>query len=225
MFSFSSTAIPFTRQSFADWSLSHKSDANKAALDAIYARYKMEINQASKLTNVPTQIITSIIFIESGGDANASNGGTFGLMQILPDAMVDVLVMVNKKGNLTQVEKDALRNTLGNRLDAVLKMKYPGDAPMSKGKYSPPLITKDDLMKSPFNILCGSIYLGLLIGEETTNGTTRLDRVVARYNLGYYSKLPKLSTEALLADKTIRDTTKNYILKFVGKNGTLDQFV
>ena len=80
-------------------------------------------------------------------------------------------------------------------------------------------ITPDDLFKPLLNILIGSMLLAVLIGEETENGQVRLDKVISRYNRGYFTH-PKGTTAELLA--STKGETKAYILKLVGVNSTMD---
>lgn len=74
------------------------------------------------------------------------------------------------------------------------------------------------------NILIGSIYLGLLIDEHTEGSSVRLDKVVIRYNRGYFSdnRGKNIVGDIDSVVKNVPTESKNYVLKLLGKNGTLD---
>jgi soluble lytic murein transglycosylase-like protein len=200
----------------------------KAALDKIYATYKSAIDNSAALTNVPKDVITSFIFIESNGKVDAiSSAGAIGIMQLMTTSASDILVMEKNKGRLSESEKAVLSTNLGKRFtEGIMKMRFLGDKKTVDGVTSATWITKADLLKPSLNILIGSIYLSLLIDESTRNGKVDLHKVVVRYNRGYFSdgrgsKIPESVNEALLTS-SMPTESKNYILKFVGKNGTLD---
>lgn len=191
----------------------------KKKLDTIYNNYGNFIANSSKLCNVPEDVIHSFIFIESAGNPKAvSKAGAIGLMQLKPESASDMIHLENKSGNLSEQEKVLARKFLGSRLDCILKMKYMGHKlPCNQNKgYS---VTKEDLLKPEFNIFCGTLYLSVLMRLHTENGIIRLDKVVVRYNRGYFSK-PDGSLEQLL--KKSPKETRDYITKLVGKYSPLD---
>jgi soluble lytic murein transglycosylase-like protein len=209
--------VPYTKKSF--WTL-EESKGISAQMDMIKSKYGAFVNQSARLSNVLPEIIISTIAIESAGDKNAvSASGARGLMQLIPSSANDILIMENVKQRLTDGEKAVLRKRMGSRLDQLLKMKYLGDPKANAGKIN--FVTAADLSDPEFNIQVGTIFLGLLIDEEKEGGTTRLDRVVVRYNKGYFSKMDRSKTvEQNLA--TAKAETKAYILKMGGLNGTMD---
>lgn len=199
---------------------------NKIVLDRIYAQYKDPIDRCEELTHVPKEIIISFIFIESGGNPTVVSGaGAVGLMQLIPSSASDILVIENTKGRLSQPEKDILAANIGSRFtDGILKMRYLGDQVSVAGVKSATWITKADLMKPSLNMLIGCLYLGILIDESTKDNKVDLHKVVIRYNKGYFAdnrgaKIPATVEDALAQTNT---ESKNYILKLMGKNGTLD---
>lgn len=223
--------IPAINQSFyKDYEIKQTKDK----LDSIYLKYKTYIDQAARLTNVDKDIITSLIFIESSGDVNAVSGaGAVGLMQLVPAAASDILVTENLKKrlddgkeNIANGEKSILRKFLGNRFtNGILKMKYLGQQVVVDGVSGAVWVTKKDLLNPELNILIGAIYLGLLIDESIEDGKLRLDKIIVRYNVGYFAQkrgtlLPKSVQLSMLSN--LPTETKNYILKFAGLNGTLD---
>jgi soluble lytic murein transglycosylase-like protein len=224
--------VPATQQSFYNTT---QKQANIAAMKSIYAKYKTFIDQAAKLANVDKDIILAVLFIESAGNPNiVSPAGAVGLMQLMvnPDTTTDVLVMENLKQRLTEPEKAILRKQLGSRLDnGILKMKYrnhitspEGTVTDAKGVKSASWVTKKDLLNPEFNILVGTIFLGLLIDESVEDGKLRLDKIIVRYNMGYGAKKKGtlLPENIDLAVKTLPTETVGYIKKFAGVNGTLD---
>ncbi len=115
--------------------------------------------------------------------------------------------------------------------EMILKMKYFGDPKTidgitydgTKQRY----LTKADLIKPALNILMGAIYIGILIDESTKNGKVNLHKVVVRYNKGYFAdkkgaNLPDSIEESVANMNT---ESKNYILKLMGVNGTLDTLI
>ena len=206
--------IPITQKSY--WTPTEAAKI-KAQMNTINAKYGKYINQAAAASNVNPEIITSFIAIESGGDQNAVNGRTVGLMQLDPASASDILAMENIKKRLTPTEKAILKKKLGKRLDQICRMRFLGD--VVDGKIT--FVTAADLKDPEFNIAVGTIYLGLLIDEEEENKQIRFDRVVMRYNKGYFNKPDKKkSIEQNIADSN--NTTRSYILKFGGVNGTMD---
>ncbi|MCF8284665.1 MAG: transglycosylase SLT domain-containing protein [Sphingobacteriales bacterium] len=195
----------------------------KSALAIIAKRYYSAIRLTERLTKVPGAIILSIIFAESAGyDIAISSSGAVGLMQLKPQTAHDTLVQENNFKRLSTTEKNILKKQLGARLDSILAQQYLGQK-LKSNNYSGNVITKADLLNPEFNILVGSIYLGLLIDQHEENGTLRLDKVVLRYNQGYFYK-PKGNTvkETLVSAKKRSEEAYAYVLKVVGKNGLLE---
>lgn len=195
----------------------------KIALAGIAKRYYTSIQLAERLTKVPGAIILSIIFAESAGDEKViSSAGAVGLMQLKPQTAHDTLVQENNFKRLSTAEKNILKKQLGARLDSILAQQYLGQK-LKSNNYSGNVITITDLLNPEFNILVGSIYLGLLIDQHEEKGTLRLDKVVLRYNQGYFYK-PKGNTvkETLVSAKKRSEEAYAYVLKVVGKNGLLE---
>ncbi|MES2386481.1 MAG: transglycosylase SLT domain-containing protein [Bacteroidota bacterium] len=204
--------IPMTTHSF--WRADQVHQV-KDALSAIRAHFGNAINEAAGLTGVSTDLITSFIFIESGGDVSAlSASGASGLMQVAPATAPGIIFLTKKAGKLNGMLKAKLVAMLGERIANIEKQKYM-DQKVS-GRTS---ISQAELMAPGFNILIGAMMLALLIPQHIENGKIRLDKVVTRYNRGYFHK-PTGTTEQLLA--TSPRETQAYILKLVGVNSTLD---
>ncbi len=199
---------------------------NRSKIEQIKNLYSGIINYVSKITNVPVLLILAFIFIESSGNANAiSPVGAVGLMQLMPASASDILVMEKMKGRLTVAESAILTKYLGARFtDGIMKMKYLGNKVTVNGVKSATWVTKEDLLKPELNILIGSIYLSMLLGEENKNGI-RLDRVVVRYNKGYRTSLPNGDIHEVIASNNVPTESKNFITKLIGKNGVLDTLV
>jgi len=184
-------------------------------INQIKTTYSTSINQAARLTNVPADVIASFIFIESNGIEYAVSGNAVGLMQIDPASMNDVIYLENKNNRLSEAEKAVIRKIIGSRLDAILRMKFMGDGATN--------LYNTDLLKPELNILLGAIYLGILIDEETSGTDLRMDKVVIRYNRGYFNRPGSGNYSALLASQPT--TTANYILKLLGTNGAMDVLI
>jgi len=215
--------VPVTSQGF--YTDSQRS-AIKSKMDDIYAKYGSQIDTVASLTNVPKVVITSFIFIESSGNPNAvSSAGAVGLMQLIPTSASDILVMENRKGRFSDGEKQILTQKLGTRFtNGILKMRYLGDVISYNGQYLSTFVNKQDLLDPLTNILIGAIYLGLLIDEHTEGSSVRFDKVVIRYNKGYFSDGAGRGLVGDINSMISYQPTesKNYVLKLLGKNGTLD---
>lgn len=196
---------------------------NRAKMNEIYARYRREIDQAVSLTNVPRELIQSIIFTESGGVPNLSVPpvSATGLMQITPATADGMLFIEKSKGRLSAQETAICQRVLGSRIKGILDQKYLMHK-IPANRNTGRTVTVADLKNPEFNILIGAITLGLLIDEFTENGVVRLDKVHLRYNQGWFYKVAPGSAEAVLAQAKKRGTEAyNNLLKHLGVNGTL----
>ena len=196
--------------------------AIKKKLAGIYDTYKNDIDLAVKLVNIPKSLIISIIFEESGGIKTLiSSAGAVGLMQIKPQGANDTIFLENKYGRLSIAEKEYLRELIGDdRLTAILKQKYLGHK-IKENDFKGNVISRTDLTNSRFNILTGSILLGLLIDQHTTNGVVRLDKAIIRYGQGYFFKPTGDTIEETLESIKNRKEVYNAVLKILGKNGLI----
>lgn len=208
-------------------SIAHYKNADvpllQRTLKSIASLYYNEISLTEKLTNVPSAIILSVIQTESMGNSNIiSRSGAVGLMQLKPQSAHDAIFLEYKGKRLTEAEKSELRKYIGSRLDAIFKQKYLSHK-IAENNFKGNVITAADLKNPQFNILVGSIYLGLLIDQHSENGLLRMDKVILRYNQGYFYKpIGKTIQETLIAAKKKSSEAYAYILKVVGKNGLLD---
>ena len=204
--------VPMTAQSY--WQPAQVAQVKGKLLD-IKAMYAVQIAQAATLTGVPADLINSVIFLESAGKANAKSGtGAAGLMQVTPDTASGVIFLTRKAGTLTADLRALLISLLGVRIPSIEKQHYMNEA--VKGNTA---VTTSELFNPSLNILIGSMLLALLIAQHTESGVVRLDKVITRYNKGYFYK-PKGTVAELLA--TVPTETKTYILKLVGSNSTMD---
>jgi hypothetical protein len=63
------------------------------------------------------------------------------------------------------------------------------------------------------------MLIGQLIDQHTESGVPRIDKVVVRYNLGYFYKPQGSTIEQTVA--LVPTESKNYIYKLLGVNGVL----
>lgn len=198
----------------------------KRKMDEITATYFNIINEVSDATRVPIPLIVSFVFIESAGKVNAiSSSGAVGLMQLSPKSGSDILVIENKRDRLRDKERELLTKYLGDRFtEGILKMKYLGDKVTVNGVRSATWVTKEDLLKPELNLLIGSIFLSSLMDESTKDGDLRLDKVVVRYNKGYFTK-KGLDGDVKSVMANAPSESKAYIKKLIGTNGTLDLLI
>ena len=192
----------------------------KSELDKIKAQYGTIIANIAKITNVPEDLLVSFIFIESKGNAKAKLVKAIGLMQVQPQAANDIIWYENSKKRLGDAEKAILRKYLGTRLDCILSMRYMSDK-RTCNKNTGLSVTESDLYNPEFNILVGAIFLGILMDAHTENGKIRLDKVVVRYNKGFFTKMPKGDTVASFYASQPK-SSQDYIKKLAGLNSTLD---
>jgi soluble lytic murein transglycosylase-like protein len=187
----------------------------KDKLRSIQQQFGGFINRAATLTGVRPELVTSVIFIESAGKASVvSAAGAVGLMQVTPDTASGVVFLAKKAGLLSADLRAELLVFLGERLACIERQHY-----MNEPVRCNTAISRAELLNPALNILIGSMLLALLVAQHTENGVIRLDKVICRYNRGYFYK-PKGTIQELLASAPAE--TKAYILKLVGVNSTLD---
>ena len=223
----SATSVPLYAIAFPGYqpSKSNPSPAamNRAKINQIYAKYRREIDQAVALTNVPRELILSIIFTESSGVANITVPpvSATGLMQLTPGTTDTMLFLEKSKGRLSAQEAAICQKYLGSRLAGIMQQKYlMHKIPANRGTGR--TVTTTDLKQPEFNILLGAITLGLMIDDATENGVVRLDKVHLRYNQGWFYKIAAGSPAVVLDQARKRGTEAyNNLLKHLGVNGTM----
>lgn len=213
--------IPAISQSFYD---NDSAKANEEKIvNFIRPKYGKIINNTAKIVGLPSELIEGVIFVESAGNESAQSPFATGIMQLSPATASDAIVFEKGAGRLDKPEQDLLKKYLGSRYSIIEKVK---PKQKSLGKT---FITKSDLLKPELNILIGSILLKQLVDEFSKDGKVRLDKVIAVYNGGRYSKSSKKiipfkgSTEELI--KLVPTETANYIKKLIGTNSILDILV
>jgi len=206
-----SLSIPQTDKAFY---LNDEVKKIRKVLVKIDSRYGDVIETISKITLVSENILKAFIYEESNGKPEVkSYAGAIGLMQLKPSTANDIIYMKNRKKRLNSAEKEMLSKHIGNRAYRILLMKHAGQS-----NY----ITPEDMIIPEFNILCGAIFLSLLIDQETKNGSLRMDNVILRYGRGYFFKnKAKNFNESLILHRN-RPESYNSLLKIAGKNGLLD---
>jgi len=184
----------------------------------VWDKYGNYFKTFAETSKVPAEVLFAFTMIESGGNplAGGSSSPTQGLMQWNRNYVAGTgnpdftLTKEFNQGRLSQVEKDVLARK-GIVFD-------------SKGQTR--ALTQADLQDPYLNILIGSIILGQYMDSKwgTDNGKLRMDRIIALYNwgLGGFKKnnIENKNLKEVLA--SIPDTTKSYVNKMLGKNGTLD---
>lgn len=213
-------SLPMTTRSFYNETAKLQ---NRAKMDQIGKQYYNEIKQAEKLCNVPGAILLAVIFTESAGNSYAkSSANAVGLMQLKPQTANDVIFLEHKNARLSQAELMILNKFLGARINGPLKQKYLSHK-IKENQFTGNVVTENDLKKPELNILLGAMYLGILIDQSTENQSIRMDKVLIRYNQGYFYKIPQGSPELVL-DFTKKRSPEayNYALKMLGKNGLLE---
>ncbi|MEN9446580.1 MAG: hypothetical protein RL728_1092 [Bacteroidota bacterium] len=192
---------------------------NAKVLAQIKADYGTIITSISTITKVPEKLIYAMIFIESQGKANVVSGRAIGLMQVDYTSAGDIIFFENKQNRLGDNEKALLRKYLGSRLDCILSMKYMGHKLKCNNNLGY-VFTKADLLKPELNILVGAIYLGILLDEHVENNIVRLDKIVLRYNKGFFTKFPKGASKETVYNSA-NAVSQAYIKKLGGINSVL----
>lgn len=207
--------IPALDDSFYDTS---ESSQVKTALNRINQRFGNIISTVSRLTGVPEILITSFIFIESGGNDNVPSTGVeraTGLMQISPATVYDTINIEIRQKRLTLDESKLLSKYIPNFRN-LLRRPYP--------QVRQNII--DALKNNEFNILVGTMYLSQLISINRRGNDLRLDKVVIQYNQGRFHPITRTLRWKTLPKqelyKTLNETTQAYVVKLMGINGTLD---
>lgn len=213
----------------------------------VKGNYLTEMQNASKLTGVPLDILIGFTAVESGGARNETlNGASKGVMQVNTDTA-------------WQVMKDQLSvSTLGKFYPLymgcpsafIVKKAVPKDinsaqnSSVRASKASDYLTIKPlsaELNKTIGNCIVGnaqfSIYIGAYTLAQLINGTIkktgqiRLDHIIIKYNAGtgrFRSLVTRKGLESASVDTTaIYDAvpiavTRAYIVKLLGINGYLD---
>lgn len=196
---------------------------HEASAKSLSDRYGREIDQASRLNNVPDYLLKAILLTENeDGKAEIVNYvGATGLGQFKPGSAADYISLAGRKKLLNDEKKAVLRKALGSNLDRLLKVDNTdllGNAEW-RGILSPAL------KNAEFNVMLAGLTLSLLIREHSDGGSLRTDYISARYNQGYYLLLARkisktLDTEQLIAK--VPSEAKSYIVKMCGRNGWLD---
>ena len=198
---------------------------DKNIVEKIKREYGNDIKEVSDITNVPEQLITSVIYVESKGDATATNSRTIGLMQLDPITAVSCIVLEITKDRLSQKEKDILGITDTKLFDNIIKLGKGVDMKAYQNSFIPAsALVKPMLLNKKKNILLGAIYLKQIIDSLGNSNILRIDRIITAYNTGTAvlkkDWFKKNTPEQMLA--SVNNITKNYILAIGGKNGLMD---
>lgn len=214
--------IPMLARSHSDFKPSDVA-RHQSAADHLRATYGREIEQASRLNNVPEYLLMAMLLTENE-DAkpdSVNRTGAVGLGQIKPFAGADMIALANTKKLLTDDKKAVLRKALGSQLDRLLKVDDTGVFKNSDWQR----IMLPVLQGPEFNIMVAALTLSLYVREHSTGGQLRSDYISARYNQGYYLLSARKISKALTTDELISAVpaeAKDYILKVCGRNGWLD---
>lgn len=191
--------------------------------NVIRPKFGKIIKNISRITLVPESIIEAFIFIESSGDPNVFTPYATGLLQVGNSSASDCLIFEKSTGRMNAEEDAIVRKYLGSRYSNLEKLK-PNQK--STGKT---FITKNDLLKPEFNLLCGVILLGQLLDSHVDNGVPRLDKIVVIYNRGAYDSVSKKVAKLKGTTDDVIDAipkgTGEYISKLIGKNSLMDSLV
>lgn len=214
--------IPTIQDSF--YNESSRDSIRRKIENVIRSKYGSLISNISKITNVPSELIESFIYIESSGNEKAETPYAVGLMQIAPSTASDAIIKEKSFGRLTKQEADILKRYIPKDTWQIIENVKPKQKSIGKT-----FITREMLFNPEFNILVGTIILGQLLDEFTEDGIIRLDKLVVIYNRGFFDKVSKqvmaFKGETKDLKKILPQGTYDYIKKLVGVNGVLDILV
>jgi hypothetical protein len=189
-------------------------------------QYGKYFDIASRLTNIPIQVLYSFAMVESRGNHNTTNGNVVvtgserstGIMQISPNMFFEVYLKEIKDGRISNALKSYVRKYVDIDFDRIQKYATPTPTQFE--------IVANALKTIQFNILASAIVLRRLLEESANKDMTmRMDKAIVKYNVGMYSQPTRTSeyksgdTTALL--RVVPSVTKNYITNIVGKNGVM----
>jgi hypothetical protein len=189
-------------------------------------QYGKYFDVASRLTNIPIQVLYSFAMVESRGNHNTTNGNVIvtgnerstGIMQISPNMFFEVYLKEIKDGRISDALKSYVRKYVDIDFDRL--QKYATATPTQFE------IVSNALKTIQFNILASAIVLRRLLEESANKDMTmRMDKVIVKYNVGMYSQ-PTRTNEYKSGDTTallrvVPSVTKKYITNIVGKNGVM----
>lgn len=193
-------------------------------------KYGDAFNLASRLTNLPIQVLYSFALIESRGTHNNPSGlvhvtgaeKSTGIMQISPNMFYEVYYKENRAGRISDEIKKTVKRYVPIDFDN-------RKTPTSANQYTFNMVATA-LKDYRFNILASSIVLRRLLEESANNDLTmRLDKAIVKYNVGMYSR-PTRTNEYKMGDTTallrvVPSITNKYIRNIVGKNGALTYMI
>lgn len=181
------------------------------SLPRLKARYGDIVTQTSRNSDVPEWLLYAKMLVENAqGDPNAENGDAWGLLQIKPLSAHEHVLIAQRKGILSDAEKAVLERKLGAaKLRRILT---------SSEKLK--LITARDLTDPEINLTVGGIFVSVYLDEAREGTGYRWDKLVMRYNQGYYfadrGRALVGNTDQLLSRYP---RVKEYALRYVGRNG------
>ena len=202
--------------------LGYSPDEIRAQVAKLHTRYGAFVDQACTLNNVPTYLLEAIVLTENfdlkPDSVNRKPGRPVhkeatGLGQHMMFSATDIISRTITKKLMNPAKRAVLVKQLGETRMAFIEK--------NKGT-TQYVVTQRDLIDPEFNLMLTGLFLSQLIAEENESGTLRLDKVMLRYNQGYYFKMPRLNqtTDLLLAG--VGGEGHSYILKNCGKGGFLD---
>lgn len=196
----------------------------KKVVDVIRPKYGRIIDKISKISNVPSVLIESFMFIESGGNEKAETKWAIGLMQVGTSTASDVIFKEKGAGRLSDNEAEIIKKYLGKEKWKMIESVKPNQKSLGKT-----FVTRDELLNPEFNVLVGAMYLGQLIDEFTEKGKPRLDKAVVVYNRGRFDSISKKVIPFKGTTEEIKNIvpygTYSYIEKLLGKNSLLEVLI
>lgn len=200
------------------------SDANSKTA---WNKWKKEIENASKLSNVPQNMIYAFMMVESNGikEKADQNPYTPGLMQFNPNYAFEIIEKEKNKGRMSAAEEEFLAKKGIKFKQVGSKWQITGTPVKQVGIERQ--IAKSTVIDPEFNIYVGSMYLGQYMDEpwgRDADGTVRMDRIVTIYNGGrgtFNKNSASTKTTSQLLSSGLPYTTKEYIKKVLGTNGTM----
>lgn len=229
--------VPDVDQTFKSGNYNYGSPAVKNAnvnmMKKISKDFSSSMTLYGSLLAIPNGVINAFMCSESGGTpvqktnpSGAQKYDVWGLMAISPAAFFDAFVKW-KNHVKTEPIPEGIKSVVRNKVPGLL-MSNPGTSNFSAIRTA--LQTDND-----FNIMAGCMVLRWLFERFSVMGVTLFNKALVSYNAGLYQKFlteggstrPNLEvtdTATLVANKSVPQESKSYLLKVLGNDGFMDLY-
>jgi hypothetical protein len=211
----------FVQKNGIDYSKPHIIESHKKMINDVDKNYGKIIDKWASVFQIDRGIIISFICTESGGrNAPANKFKATGLMQVTPNTVYEVITKWNVQVKLPL--STSSKSFFSSKVSTTSK--WSSNRTPTSAESSQILSMLSDV---EYNIAVGTATIRWMIEAFAKIGVGGLDKVMVAYNAGYYgtrNKVKNLTTEQIVADKTIPSESRAYVLKMLGVNGFMDLY-